>query len=80
MFRAKNNTIPEAFWTKLQIAQHNYVTGHGENIFEEPKMIFGVRKFAIPPLRGPCLWNKHTYRLLKAKLQLCFLKQKLKNI
>ena len=26
MFRSKNNIIPEAFWTKFQIVQHNYVT------------------------------------------------------
>ena len=26
MFRAKNNTIPEAFRTKFQIVQHNYAT------------------------------------------------------
>ena len=26
MFRVKNNTIPEAFRTKLQIVQHNYAT------------------------------------------------------
>ena len=38
MLRVKNNTIPEAFWTKFQIVQHNYATRHNENNFEEPKI------------------------------------------
>ena len=31
MFRVKNYTIPEAFQTKFQIAQHNYAIRHSEN-------------------------------------------------
>ena len=38
MFRVKNNTIPEAFRTKLQLVQHNYTTTHSKNNFEEPKI------------------------------------------
>ena len=64
MFRVKNNTIPEAFRTKFQIVQHNYVTRHIKNNFEEPKITPKATKFAISS-RGPCLWNKHTDRFVK---------------
>ena len=62
MFRVKNNTIPEAFRTKFQIVQHNYVTRHSENNFEKPKITLKATKFVISS-RGPRLWNKHTDRL-----------------
>ena len=29
-FRVKNNTLPEALWTKFQIVQHNFATRHNE--------------------------------------------------
>ena len=64
MFRVKNNTIPETFWTKFQIVQHNYVTRHSKNNFEEPKITLKATKFAISS-RGRCLWNKHTDRFVK---------------
>ena len=64
MLRVKNNTIPEAFGTKFQIVQHNYVTSHSENNFEETKIAFKVTKFAISS-RGPHLWNKHTDKVFK---------------
>ena len=54
IFRVKSNTIPEAFWTKFQIAQHNYVTRHSKNNFEEPKITLKATKFAISS-RGPRL-------------------------
>ena len=64
MLRVKNNTIPEAFWTKFQIVQHNYATRHSENNFEEPKITLKTTKFAISS-RGPRLWNKHTDKFVK---------------
>ena len=64
MLRVKNNTIPEAFRTKFQIVQHNYVTSHSENNFEETKITFKVTKFAISS-RGPHPWNKHTDKVFK---------------
>ena len=64
MLRVKNNTIPEAFWTKFEIVQHNYATRHSENNFEEPKITLKTTKFAISS-RGPRLWNKHTDKFVK---------------
>ena len=78
MFRVKNNTIPEAFWIKLQIVQHNYAKRHSENNFEEPKITFKATKFAISS-RGPRLWNKHTDRFLKTITSALLFKAKLKE-
>ena len=78
MFRAKNNTIPEAFRTKFQIVQHNYVTRHSENNFEEPKITLKATKLAIF-LRGLRLWNKHTDRFVKTITSALVFKAKLKE-
>ena len=78
MFRAKNNTIPEAFRTKLQIVQHNYVTRHSENNFEEPKITLKATKLAIFS-RGLRLWNKNTDRFVKTITSALVFKAKLKE-
>ena len=78
MFRLKSNTIPEAFRTKCQIAQHNYATRYNENNFEEPKITFKATKFAIPS-RGHRLWNKHTDRFVKTITSALLFKAKLKE-
>ena len=75
MFRVKN-TIPEAFQTKFQIVQHNYMTIHSKNNFEEPKITFKAIKFAISSY-GPHLWNKHTVRFLKTTTSALLFKAKL---
>ena len=79
MFRVKNKTIPEAFWTKFQIVQHSYATRHNENSFEQPKITFKVTKFAISSL-GPRLWNKHTDRFLKTITSTLLFKAKLEYL
>ena len=48
MFRVRNNTIPEAFWTKFRILQHNYTTRQSKNIFEEPKITLKVQSLQYP--------------------------------
>ena len=78
MFRAKNDTTPEAFRTKLQIVQHNYVTRHSENNFEESKITLKATKLAIF-LRGLRLWNKHTDRFVKTITSALVFKAKLKE-
>ena len=78
MFRIKNNTIPEAFRTKLQIGQHNYRTRHSKNNFEEPKITLKATKFAISS-RGRRLWNKHTDRFVKTITLALVFKAKLKE-
>ena len=37
IFKLKNNTMPEAFWTKFQIVQHKYVRRHRKIILKNPK-------------------------------------------
>ena len=78
IFRVKSNTIPEAFWTKFQIAQHNYVTRHSKNNFEEPKITLKATKFAISS-RGSRLWNKHTDRFVKTITSALAFKARLKE-
>ena len=78
MFRVKNVTIPEAFLTKFQIVQHNYMTRHNENNFEEPKITFNATKFAISSC-GPRLWNKHPGRFVKTITSALLFKTKLKE-
>ena len=78
MFRVKNTTIPEAFRTKFQIVQHNYVIRHTENNFEEPKITFKATKFAISS-RGLRLWNKHTDRFVKTITSARLFKAQLKK-
>ena len=78
MFRAKNDTTPEAFRTKLQIVQHNHVTRHSENNFEESKITLKATKLAIF-LRGLRLWNKHTDRFVKTITSALVFKAKLKE-
>ena len=75
MFRVKN-TIPEAFQTKFQIVQHNYMTIHSKNNFEETKITFKAIKFTISSY-GPHLWNKHTVRFLKTTTSALLFKAKL---
>ena len=75
MFRVKNNTIPEAFQTQFQIAQHNYATRHSENNFGKSKITL---KAAISS-RGPCLWNKHTDRFIKTITSALVFTTKLKH-
>ena len=78
IFRVKSNTIPEAFWTKFQIAQHNYVTRHSKNNFEEPKITLKATKFATSS-RGSRLWNKHTDRFVKTITSALAFKARLKE-
>ena len=76
--RVNNDTTPEAFRTKFQILQYNYVTRHSENNFEEPKITFKAVKFAIFS-GGPRLWNKYTDRLVKTITSALLFKAKLKE-
>ena len=78
MFIVKNNTIPEAFRTKFQIVKHNYATRHSENNFEEPKITFNAKKFAISS-RRPRLWNEYTESFVKTITAARLLKAKLKE-
>ena len=63
---------------KFQIVQHNYMTTHSANNFEEPKITFKATKFAIFS-RGPRLWNKHTDRFLKTIISALVFTAKLKE-
>ena len=78
MFRVKNNSIPETFWKKFQIVQHNYMTRHSKNNFEEPKITLKATKFAISS-HGPRVWNNHTDRFLKTITSALAFKAKLKE-
>ena len=65
MLRVKNNTIPEALWTKFQIT-------------EECKITFKATKFGISS-RGPRLWNKHFDKFLKTITSALLFKARLKE-
>ena len=47
IFKLKNNTMPEAFWTKFQIVQHKCVRRQKNN-FEKPKINFKFQGLLYP--------------------------------
>ena len=48
------------------------------NSDEEPNILLRVTKFAVSS-RGPCIWNKHTDKLLKTTNSLSLFKAKIKD-